>query len=526
MSMKKNLFLRLCLILVVTLTIYSCRTDHFHENETYNNNSKFQLTSKRISLNESKHKSVLVPELEKAKTAFKNSKTNANGRVIDYGNGVSIDTDDVIYIENGPNYHTYTFHIKKENAPADAPLENLLLVPLSDGNYKEFLITYNLTIAEKESLKAGLPVNTNGKSQVTPLENGTFNGGSQLARQVCTTSSYSYWAPCSENKHDGSNYEECTFFTNPKNGTPPINYTIVTTTCLEQNEMIITPVDTGGSGGGGGPGGTYTPPANNNPPCTGTTIPTNPQPGFTDENGCPIGAPSLPNYPTKNDPCQKTKALLENPEVQTNVNALKEQSKIKAGQPNYGEKAFEANNDGTISGIINGEEHLVRIGSTVGKQGVYHNHTPQGIKMFSPADIIKMLHYALSQPDANIYNGFLGMVGTEVCSTCLDGYKYHNYVIRFSGTLYELGKFVNQTNWDYDALDKDFEDREDIMRDNPLYTNEYGKLNSKGLQKLFFDTLKNMGIEGKISLQKVEDTGSVQNIFLDDSGSPFAVPCP
>ncbi|MCX8534696.1 hypothetical protein [Chryseobacterium luquanense] len=49
----------------------------------------------------------------------------------------------------------------------------------------------------------------------------------------------------------------------------------------------------------------------NNPPCTGTTIPTNPQPGFTDENGCPIGAPSLPNFPVRNNPCEKLKNLLD-----------------------------------------------------------------------------------------------------------------------------------------------------------------------------------------------------------------------
>lgn len=137
-----------------------------------------------------------------------------------------------------------------------------------------------------------------------------------------------------------------------------------------------------------------------------------------------------------------------------------------------------------------------------------------------------MLHYALSQPSGNISNGFLGMVGSEVCNTCPGGYKYHNYIIRFSGTLQELGSFVNQTNWDEDALNEYFGDREWEMRDNPLYTNEYGKLNSNGLQKLFFDTLKNMGVEGKINLQKVEDNGSVQNIVLDDTGNPSPIPCP
>lgn len=154
--MKKNLFLRLCLILAVTLSAYSCRTDHFPEAEkNISNSSKFQLTSKRVSLNESKHKSILVLELEKAKTAFKNSKSLVNGRLINYGNGVSIDTESVIYIENGPNFHTYTFNIKRENAPADAPLENLLLVPFANGTYKEFLVTYHLTPQEKENISNG-----------------------------------------------------------------------------------------------------------------------------------------------------------------------------------------------------------------------------------------------------------------------------------------------------------------------------------------------------------------------------------
>ncbi|WP_299178966.1 hypothetical protein, partial [uncultured Chryseobacterium sp.] len=60
--------------------------------------------------------------------------------------------------------------------------------------------------------------------------------------------------------------------------------------------------------GGGGSGGTTDPPENNTPPCTEPTIPTNPESGFTDENGCPIGTPTLPNLGSiDNDPCFKTK---------------------------------------------------------------------------------------------------------------------------------------------------------------------------------------------------------------------------
>ncbi|WP_411811035.1 hypothetical protein ACLB9Y_12935 [Chryseobacterium scophthalmum] len=176
--MKKNLFLRLCLMMAVSIFVYACRTDHLPENETtYNNSSKFQLTSKRISLNDAKHKIQLLPELNNAEAKFKTISTiDANGKVIDYGNGVSIDTEDIIYIENGPNYHTYTFRIIRSNAPAGAPVENLLLTPLPDGTYKEFLIRYNLTDNEKLQIQNNEFVDTKNKTQIIELSTGNASG--------------------------------------------------------------------------------------------------------------------------------------------------------------------------------------------------------------------------------------------------------------------------------------------------------------------------------------------------------------
>ncbi|WEK68133.1 MAG: hypothetical protein P0Y62_09625 [Candidatus Chryseobacterium colombiense] len=330
--MRNKLLVRLCLNLMAIFMICSCRTDQFSEHETYSDSPTFHLTTKRISLDASKHKTKILPELEKAKAGIRAfSKVNVNGKIINYGNGVSIDTDDVIYIENGPNYHTYTFHIKRDNAPEDVPLENLLLSPLPDGSYRELLITYTLTSTEKERLKAGLMVDTKGKTQVTELANGTFNGSGQLARLVCTTKTESYWAPCSgTQQHNGSNYESCPIYNGLEQGTPPILYTIVTTTCLEQNDDIITPIDPGtGGGGGGSTGGGENP---HDPPCDTSIIPSNPESGFTDENGCPIGTPTIPNLPDpKTDPCKRTKAamskandILNNAEVKTKMdNVLK-----------------------------------------------------------------------------------------------------------------------------------------------------------------------------------------------------------
>ncbi|WP_144283546.1 hypothetical protein, partial [Chryseobacterium echinoideorum] len=117
--MKKHLFLRLCLIFLIGVSAFSCRTEEFHNEEEAHGSTGLRLTSKRISLNEAKHKAQLLPELQIAEVEIKSyAKKNAKGK-INYADGVSIDTDDVIYIENGPNYHTYTFHIVRDNAPAD-----------------------------------------------------------------------------------------------------------------------------------------------------------------------------------------------------------------------------------------------------------------------------------------------------------------------------------------------------------------------------------------------------------------------
>ncbi|WP_144284011.1 hypothetical protein, partial [Chryseobacterium echinoideorum] len=41
--------------------------------------------------------------------------------------------------------------------------------------------------------------------------------------------------------------------------------------------------------------------------------------GFTDENGCPIGEPSLPNLPFTIDPCEKLKKTTDLIEFKNNI---------------------------------------------------------------------------------------------------------------------------------------------------------------------------------------------------------------
>ncbi|MCY0968760.1 hypothetical protein [Chryseobacterium wangxinyae] len=308
--MKKISFL----MLLALAFLLSCRTDQFPEKETYNNTSAFQLTSKRISLDESKHKTKLLPELKKAELGIKAFKSNAQGKLVNYADGVSIDTDNVIYIENGPNYYTYTFRINRENAPADAPVENLVLSPLSDGTYREMLVTYDLTSQEKNTILSGDGVDLSGKIGYTPLQSGTYSTGlMQKTNDNC------YWVvdytftTCSEGVHNHGEMADENGGTcqaevqsvivvnsaeyvcpNPGGSDPGTIYNPGNTTYPGNNTNPST--EPGAPTGGSPSGSTGTP-----NPCGGNGISSQPQdPSSTLGNQpCNNGTPTLPNLSTE-----------------------------------------------------------------------------------------------------------------------------------------------------------------------------------------------------------------------------------
>ncbi|WP_156104375.1 hypothetical protein [Chryseobacterium populi] len=101
------------------------------------------------------------------------------------------------------------------------------------------------------------------------------------------------------------------------------------------------PMPSGGSGGGSGGGGSTTP---------GPNVPTNPC-------GLNVGAvfyrlaPSCGGggtIPGLDDPCEKTAKVLERPEVQTKIGALKEKAQLPATNPSGGEIGFKVKTDGSV----------------------------------------------------------------------------------------------------------------------------------------------------------------------------------
>ncbi|WP_210151077.1 hypothetical protein [Chryseobacterium scophthalmum] len=103
----------------------------------------------------------------------------------------------------------------------------------------------------------------------------------------------------------------------------------------------------------------------NNPPnCI--EIPTSPlEPTLgTGENECNTGIPTQINLPDRTTPCEKTKALLEDPAVKSKIDSLEKKSKT------IGEKAFLYMKDNTASAMIDGGDHEVNITPYSGYKGI------------------------------------------------------------------------------------------------------------------------------------------------------------
>jgi len=452
--MKENLFLRLCLILTVSLSLYSCTNEDLYSSSE---NEKQEVASKSPW----KEDQVYIKKVQKVFLQ------NANTQ----------------YFER--KYGTVHWDYAMSFGQFD---ESYLVVPILKGNtvvtvMKVYRIDDRIYFREKNDPEFISFFTDIMFKEISGIDEKVVYSPTSVASKVieykCTSRTFTVGCP--------AGYADC----------EPLSYTVRECNWVDTGDSngpprmgLCDPLECGGGGG--------------------------PDPGIL-----------YPEPPEEKDPCEKTKAISKDPAVTAKVGTLKEQSKIEDGEPNYGEKAFELKNDGTTSDIIIGEKHKVKLGSEAGKQGAYHNHTPDGIKMLSPPDILKMLNYALAQPNGNLSNGFLGMVGSEKCGTCPDGYKYHNYIIRFSGNSQELEKFIFQTNWDEKDLDKTYTRRKkELSKDTNYADYKYGPLNSDGLEKLFFDTLQNMGMEAKVNLQRIEDNGTVKNITQNSNGTTSATQCP
>jgi len=335
----------------------------------------------------------------------KNKDQNVFGRTISFGDSISINIDDVIFMENGPNFHTYTFRIERNNPTPNAPVENLLITPNPDGNYDGYWIVFNLNEEEKQKIFNDQIVDLRNKTKITKIEN---IGDSNLFSRACIPTYIDIPVRCAEELHNPG--ESCAYA--GTNGAAYWTY-IVLYDCFDTGNDPNQSVDfspqippSGGGGGGNGSGeGTVT-------PIDCVQIPTDPTGPTTgiDDGGCVVGIPTLPNLPTRNNPCNQLNTLKGKGDYQNKMSTLK--GNINTGTK---EKGFMFHTDSSPSNEfspvleggspynaedINFEPYMQSIDMDLlyRTYGSAHNHlanNPKHIGVPTPEDLNQLLTYGL-----------------------------------------------------------------------------------------------------------------------------------
>lgn len=225
------------------------------------------------------------------------------------------------------------------------------------------------------------------------------------------------------------------------------------------------------------------------------------------------------------DPCEMTRTLLEDPAVKTKIDSLEKKSKT------IGEKAFLYMKDNTASAMIDGGDHEVNITPYSGYKGVYHNHTPAGTYMFSVEDIVTMYKTAVKQLNAaTAKEAFVGMVAYETCNCPPNNFVYHNYLLRLNGEFPQAIAIAYSTKEQKNKFEDDYTRLKMELLGIPALRNgpsPIAALSSQGLEQLLFGVLASMNITpDQVVLQKIEKSGSINNINLNPDGTTTPVPCP
>jgi len=272
-----------------------------------------------------------------------------------------------------------------------------VLIPTTDGTYRELLISYDLTPQEKQSLMNGGMVDTKGRTTITELAKGTY--AVFFTMTSCGYVTEQAWGMCSDGLHGISNIMDCAWVTNPPRGKhPPQLINIVVYRCT----FLGTGNETGGTGwwagpGGGtdnGGGGELCPDCPTDPtqqPCNGNGVST----GLIDPNtnigegGC-AGIPTVIEVPSvRITPCQRLNNLWD--PTKANAKPLIISTMYEGAGKEKGESGinFKRQQDGTIT-----HENVPHTDSTATKfmvGGQYylaiHSHPKIAYPMFSWSDI-------------------------------------------------------------------------------------------------------------------------------------------
>lgn len=194
----KNKFksLSISLMIVFLLTTLSCQVEETIV-ETENIKNQNDLLIKKISFNEINN-SAVVDKINKTKTLTKRTASASNKIIKDTLNNFYINSDEGIYIEKTNGTKSYTFSVFRENS---TDLENLVIIVYPNNEVKTFLVDYNKTFNELNSMSLEQMQNNQieyyeinfNTNEFIPVFQNNLNG-----RYICETIMFWDTIPCYE----------------------------------------------------------------------------------------------------------------------------------------------------------------------------------------------------------------------------------------------------------------------------------------------------------------------------------------
>lgn len=421
--------------------------------------------------------------------------------MVSFGDSISIDTEQVAYIEYKA-YHTYTFRIIRNEAEENAPVENLILSLEPDGTYKELIKTYYLSPEDIENISIGNGFDPSGKSQTIEIAKGTF-----LSKTSCRYESQTVWQDCRSTQHNRNNitdWHKCEYSGNDA----PRVYTIEVFICEEDSpapggwDPAEFPVI---SYGGGSPlSGHSNPNPNPNP---------GPDPSAVEEAQNELGGIiTLPNIlpnPKNNTPCLKIKANFEDDRFKEKVAAIDKPSVFNMDHEMGYAVGYPINTSLTEIQYPPMENkvgtHSVTLPSGSQYFGFIHSHTDDNgdiirARIFSNADVATFLTSCVrnAQQHGDISDAYAMVITSE-----------GNYMLKYTGTgNFNIGpgQLKNWSNW----YNKKF--RELVENDELTQTN---------LEKMFMRFLnESVNIPGLEIYHIEKNTGKASKMNNDATKKP------
>ena len=208
---SKKILKLLAMSFAVVLLLWNCKKDEAIPETTQDVSQKTnRFTTKKVKLASFEDNEKLMERLGDFKKLGSTSRVTSRV-LVDEQSGIAIDTDYGTYLEDSETgYHSYTFPVMNDTL---GNVKNIWLSLKQDGTYDEYLVTYDLTAAEKQLLSLGQVADLDLTNKTSfELLNTNFSGNmtSRYTEGECDMYYELVHHRCSGDGHHILGADECT----------------------------------------------------------------------------------------------------------------------------------------------------------------------------------------------------------------------------------------------------------------------------------------------------------------------------